>query len=59
MGPETIAERIAGGAAGTSVLTAVGFSIATVNEYLQAGAFIVSMIAGLAATFYYIRKLPK
>jgi hypothetical protein len=59
MGPETIAERIAAGATGTSVATAVGFSIAAVNEYLQAGAFIVAIISGLAATLYYLRKLPK
>lgn len=34
----------------------VGVSIETVNKYLQAGAFVVSMVAGLCAAFYYIRK---
>lgn len=33
-----------------------GMTIGNINQYLQAGAFIVSMIAGLAATRYYLRK---
>lgn len=49
------------GAAGGSFI--VGMSIEQINEYLQAGAFIVSMIAGLCAAVYYvvsvIRNRPK
>jgi hypothetical protein len=37
----------------------VGVSIAEVNQYLQAGAFIVAIISGLAATVYYLRKHKK
>lgn len=33
-----------------------GISILQINQYLQAGAFIVSMIAGVCAAIYYIRK---
>lgn len=33
-----------------------GLTIAQINQYLQAGAFVVSMIAGLCAAYYYIRK---
>jgi hypothetical protein len=59
MDPQHVADRVAGTAtAGASVLT-LGVSIATVNEYLQAGAFLVAIISGLAATLYYLRKLPK
>jgi hypothetical protein len=33
-----------------------GMTIGQINEWLQAGAFIVSMIAGLCAAFYYVKK---
>lgn len=33
-----------------------GLSIGTINQWLQAGAFLVSIIAGLAATRYYLKK---
>ncbi len=33
-----------------------GVAIGTVNDYLQAGAFIVAIVSGLAATVYYVRK---
>jgi hypothetical protein len=33
-----------------------GCTITQVNEYLQAGAFIVSMVAGLCAAVYYVKK---
>lgn len=65
MGPDAIAERIAaaatvGSAGVTTGITVVDrLSITTVNEYLQAGAFVVAIISGLAATLYYVRKLPK
>jgi len=48
-----VGQALLGTSGGAFVL---GISIQTVNEYLQAGAFIVSMIAGLCAAFYYIRK---
>lgn len=34
----------------------VGLTIGQLNQYLQAGAFIVAMISGLCAAWYYIRK---
>jgi K+/H+ antiporter YhaU regulatory subunit KhtT len=33
-----------------------GITVGQVNEWLQAGAFIVAIISGLAATYYYIKK---
>lgn len=51
------ADRVA--ASGTVISSAftVGASVVhAVNEYLQAGAFIVAIISGLAATFYYVKK---
>lgn len=33
-----------------------GLSIGTINQWLQAGAFLVSIVAGIAATRYYIKK---
>jgi hypothetical protein len=33
-----------------------GLSMAQINEYLQGGAFLVSMIAGLCAAYYYVKK---
>lgn len=57
---DQIADRVANAAAATGVgSTLFGVAIGTVNEYLQAGAFIVAMISGIAATLYYIRKLPR
>lgn len=57
---DQIADRVANAATATCVGgTIFGVAIGTVNQYLQAGAFIVAMISGIAATFYYVRKLPK
>lgn len=36
-----------------------GVSIGAINQWLQAGAFIVSMAAGTAATIYYIKKIRR
>lgn len=33
-----------------------GCTIAQINQYLQAGAFIVAMISGACAAYYYLRK---
>lgn len=46
-------EALLGGTAGIMV---AGMTIGQLNEYLQAGAFIVAMISGLCAAFYYLRK---
>jgi len=52
-----MAERAAAVATALSGVTYVGATIADVNQYLQAGAFIVAMISGLCAALYYIRKI--
>jgi hypothetical protein len=59
MDPQHVADRVAGTAAASASALTLGVSIATVNEYLQAAAFLVAIISGLAATLYYLRKLPK
>lgn len=33
-----------------------GMTIAQINQYLQAGAFIVAIVSGSCAAWYYIRK---
>jgi thiamine monophosphate synthase len=43
----------------SGVTTILGFTLAEINELLQAGAFIVAIISGMAATFYYIKKANK
>jgi hypothetical protein len=48
---DRVGQALLGTAGGSFVL---GMSIETVNKYLQAGAFIVSMIAGLCAAVYYV-----
>lgn len=50
-GASRIGQALLGTAGGSFV---VGMSIETVNKYLQAGAFVVSMIAGLCAAAYYV-----
>lgn len=52
-------DRIADIGAGSSVAIPVGFTVAQLNEYLQAGAFIVAMISGLCAAYYYWKKSRK
>lgn len=37
----------------------IGFSLATVNDYLQAIAYAVSIIAGLLAAYIYWQKIRK
>lgn len=50
-------EKIAGAAAGISGGSAVaGMTVGQFNEYLQAGAFIVAIISGLCASWYYVFK---
>lgn len=51
------ADRVAASGTVLSSAFTVGASVVhAVNEYLQAGAFIVAIISGLAATFYYVKK---
>lgn len=53
-----IQEKIAASATLVSLSSAaVGVAASSVNDYLQAGAFIVAMISGLAATAYYLVKI--
>ncbi len=33
-----------------------GVAIGTVNDYLQAAAFLVAIISGIAATAYYVKQ---
>jgi thiamine monophosphate synthase len=50
-------ERLADASAGVSLTSLfTGITLAHVNEVLQAGAFLVAIISGLAATWYYIKK---
>jgi thiamine monophosphate synthase len=50
-------EKVANAFAGLSGASTIGgFTLAQINEVLQAGAFIVAIISGLAATFYYLKK---
>lgn len=52
-----IADKAANVATGVSVTGWVaGWTIGEINQWLQAGAFLVSMIAGLCAAYYYLRK---
>lgn len=61
MGPDTIAERVAGGAAATGGVLGwfVSPSIAELNEILQAIVSVVSIVMMIAATMYYVRKSGK
>jgi hypothetical protein len=56
-------DRIANtGAAASGAVPLVVFivdRIDTINKFLQAGAYVVSMTVGIAATVYYIRKSRK
>lgn len=50
---DRIADVAAGTAVGTTIVTSV--TIMDVNAYLQAGAYIVSMVVGIFAALYYWR----
>jgi thiamine monophosphate synthase len=55
-----VTDRVANTLAGVSGLSTVGgISLSQINEVLQAGAFIVAIISGIAATYYYLRKAHK
>lgn len=62
MRPE-IADRVADAAVGVSVGSTAGtalvVNIATVNQWLQAAAFLVAIISGLCASWYYISNRKK
>lgn len=51
-----IADRSADAALAVSAVVPAGITIVDVNNWLQAGAFIVSMIAGICAAIYYAKK---
>lgn len=46
-------------AAASGAATIVGASIGQINQYLQAAAYIVAMVSGICAAYYYIRKAHK
>ena len=57
---EQVAQKIAGvGVATAGGATLFGFSMAEVNEYLQAAAFLVAIISGTAAAIYYFTHRKK
>lgn len=51
-----IADRVADAAGTAGVLIPAVATIAQVNDYLQAGAFVVGIISGLCAAYYYVKK---
>lgn len=52
-----VGDRVADTAAATSGGAILfGMTIAQINQYLQAGAFIVAIVSGSCAAWYYIRK---
>ena len=52
-----LADRAADVAAGVSAGGALtGATIGHVNEWLQAGAFIIAMVSGAAAALYHITR---
>jgi hypothetical protein len=38
---------------------AIATSVAQVNEYLQAAAYLVAIVSGLAAAWYHLRNRKK
>lgn len=57
MTPESVA---ATGVGVSMTSTTVGLTIGQVNEWLQAGAFLVAMISGAcAARYYHIKSKEK
>jgi hypothetical protein len=36
-----------------------GLSISQLNEYLQAGAFIVAIVSGSCAAYYYLKRAAR
>lgn len=54
-----LADRLAATSVGISGTFTLGASVMhSLNEYLQAGAFVVAIISGIAATLYYARRTP-
>ena len=50
-------DRIANALASTSFASFLGgLTLAQINEWLQAGAFIVAIISGICAARYYWKK---
>jgi len=55
-----VQDRVADTAAATASGSLVfGMTIGQINQYLQAGAFLVSIITGIFAIRYYIRRSRK
>lgn len=52
-----IADRTADVAFATSAVVTVGVTIADISAYLQAAGYVVSIISGLCAALYYIKKI--
>lgn len=44
------------GAALSAGCVAVGITIGEINQYLQAVAFIVAIVSGSCAAYYYVRR---
>jgi hypothetical protein len=51
--PDHAANAAAGVAGGATIF---GMAIGEFNQYLQAAAFIVAIVSGLCASYYYVRK---
>lgn len=51
-----VGQALLGTAGGSFVF---GVAIEEINKYLQAGAFVVSMFAGICAGVYYIVKVTR
>lgn len=57
--PQHVQDRVVDVAAATPAAVAVGMNIVQVNQYLQAAAYIVAILSGLCAAYYYLRKANK
>lgn len=57
--PMSAPDRAADVAAAGALIVPTGVTIVDINNYLQAGAFIVAMISGACAAYYYIKKARK
>lgn len=51
-----IQDRVVDVAATAPTVIAIGFNIVKVDQYLQAASYIVAIISGLCAAYYYLRK---
>lgn len=56
---QEITDRIADAAAGASIVTSVGISLAEVGQFAQILAHIGAALAGVGAFIYYVRHKRK